>query len=161
MPEPKLHVTDARTGRTYDLPITDGTIKAMDLRQIQTDPDDFGLLAHDPSFTNTTSCRSAITFIDGDKGILEYRGYPIADLAEKATFPEVQWLLLNGELPTPEQLTQWKADLAARTALPAGLLNVLTGLPRDAHPMSVLMTLVAALGGYNADQRHVRDAKSR
>lgn len=161
MPENKLHVTDQRTGRSYDLPITDGTIKAMDLRQIQTDPEDFGLLAHDPAFTNTTSCRSAITYIDGDRGILEYRGYSIADLAEKATFPEVQWLLLNGELPDDTQLGAWNADLASRAQLPAGLLNTLSGLPRDAHPMSVLMTLVAALGGYNAGSRAVRDGKAR
>ncbi len=161
MPENKLHVTDERTGKAYDLPITEGTIKAMDLRAIQTDPEDFGLLAHDPAFTNTTSCHSAITYIDGDKGILEYRGYAIADLAEKASFLEVQWLLLNGEMPTRAQLDQWTSDLTARAALPAGLLNVLSGIPRDAHPMSVLMTLVAALGGYNPGARDVRNAKAR
>jgi citrate synthase len=161
MPENKLHLTDARTGRTYDLPITDGTIKAIDLRNVRTGDDDFGLLAHDPAFTNTTSCRSAITFIDGDQGILEYRGYPIADLAEKASFLEVQWLLLHGEMPARDQLDQWTADLAARAKLPGNLLGVLSGLPRDAHPMSVLMALTSALGGSNADARHVRDAKCR
>ena len=161
MPDNKLHVTDGRTGKTYDLPITDGTIKSMDLRQLQTDPEDFGLLGHDPAFMNTTSCRSAITFIDGDKGILEYRGYSIADLAEKASFLEVQWLLLRGEMPTAAELAQWKGDLAARATLPAGLLNVLSGVPRDGHPMSVLMALVSALGAYNADARNVRDAKAR
>jgi citrate synthase len=162
MPEnAKLKVHDPRTGRDYELPITDGTIKAMDLRQVQTDPEDFGLLAHDPAFTNTTSCRSAITYIDGDRGILEYRGYDIADLARKATFLDVQSLLLNGELPGQAEKDQWRVDLAARMKLPEGLLDVLNGLPRDAHPMSVLMALVAALGGYNADARHVRDAKSR
>ncbi|MCE9635030.1 MAG: citrate synthase [Planctomycetes bacterium] len=161
MSDQKLHVTDGRTGKTYDLPITDGSIKAMDLRQMQTDPEDFGLLAHDPAFTNTTSCRSAITYIDGDRGILEYRGYSIADLAEKASFLEVQWLLLNGELPDAAQLASWKSDLASRAHLPAGLLDVLQGLPKDAHPMSVLMVLMAALGGYSADSRNVRDAKVR
>ncbi|MCG3133434.1 MAG: Citrate synthase [Planctomycetes bacterium] len=161
MPENKLVVTDARTGKQYDLPITDGTIKAMDLRAIQTDPEDFGVLAHDPAFTNTTSCRSAITFIDGDKGILEYRGYSISDLAEKASFTEIQWLLLNGEMPDRAQHDRWTGDLASRAKLPAGLLETLRGVPRDGHPMSVLMTLVAALGAYNPECRNVRDAAVR
>jgi len=161
MPDQKLHVTDGRTGKTFDLAIADGAVKSMDFRQMKTGPEDFGLLCHDPAFTNTTSCRSAITFIDGDRGILEYRGYNIADLAQKASFLDVQWLLLNGELPNAEQKAKWKADLAARAKLPDGLLKVLSGLPADAHPMSVLMTLTAALGGYNPDSRDVRDANAR
>src|SRR6266436_8521757 len=99
-----LHVTDSRTGRSYDLPITDGAIRALDLRQIKVSHDDFGLLSYDPAFMNTASCRSAITFIDGEKGILRYRGYPVEDLAEKSTFLEVAWLLLHGELPSASQL---------------------------------------------------------
>src|SRR6187397_1620189 len=106
-----LTITDNRTGRTYEVPITDGTIKAIDLRQIKTDDDDFGLMTYDPAFTNTASCRSSITFIDGDKGILRYRGYPIEQLAEKATYLEVAYLLLHGELPMPTQLTDWSWNI--------------------------------------------------
>ena len=99
-----LTVTDNRTGKTYELPITDGTIRAMDLRQIKVDEDDFGLMAYDPAFMNTASCRSAVTYIDGDKGILEYRGYPIEQLAEQSTYLEVAYLLVHGELPTAPEL---------------------------------------------------------
>jgi citrate synthase len=161
MPKNEIQVTDGRTGKSYDLPIVDGTIKAIDLRKVKAGDDDFGLLAHDPAFTNTTSCRSAITYIDGDKGVLEYRGYSIADLAEKASFLEIQWLLLHGEMPTREQLDRWTADLAGRAKLPSDLLKVLDGMPKDAHPMSALMALTSALGGWNPDSRNVRDAKVR
>src|SRR5881227_3241775 len=106
-----LSVTDNRTGRTYELEISDGTIKAMDLRQIKTSDDDFGLMAYDPAFMNTASCKSRITFIDGDKGILEYRGYPIDQLAEKSTYLEVAYLLLHGELPTEPQLKDWTTNI--------------------------------------------------
>jgi citrate synthase len=161
MPDASLKVTDNRTGKSYDLKIADGTIKAMDIRQIQTDPQDFGLLSHDPAFTNTTSCRSRITFIDGDKGILEYRGYPIAELAEHARFTEVAYALLNGDLPTKAQHDAFCADLAKRAALPANLAKVLEGVPKDGHPMPSLMALVSALGAYNNEARHVRDKAVR
>ena len=161
MPDSSLRITDNRTGRTYDLKVADGAIKAMDLRQMQTDPEDFGLLSHDPAFTNTTSCKSRITFIDGDKGILEYRGYPIADLAANAKFTEVAWALLHGDLPTKAQHDAFTADLAKRATLPANLLKTLEGMPKDGHPMPMLMALTAALGTYNNDARHVRDKAVR
>jgi citrate synthase len=161
MPDSSLRITDNRTGKTYDLKIADGAIKAMDLRQMQTDPEDFGLLAHDPAFTNTTSCKSRITFIDGDKGILEYRGYPISDLAERASFTEIAWALLNGDLPTKAQHDAFTADLMKRATLPANLLKTLEGMPKDGHPMPTLMALTSALGAYNNDARHVRDKAVR
>jgi citrate synthase len=161
MSDPKLSVKDERTGKSYELKIADGAIKALDLRQIQTDPEDFGLLSHDPAFTNTTSCKSKITFIDGDRGVLEYRGYPIADLAENARFTEVAWALLKGDLPTETQHAGFVADLTTRATLPDGLLKVLDGMPRDGHPMSTLMALTSALGAYNGDARHVRDQAKR
>src|SRR5499427_401873 len=102
-----LTIVDNRTGKKYDLPIQDGTIRAMDLRQIKTSPDDFGLMTYDPAFMNTASCQSAITYLDGDKGILRYRGYPIEQLAEKCSFLEVAFLLLNGDLPTQDELEAW------------------------------------------------------
>jgi citrate synthase len=160
MPD-KLEIKDTRTQKTYALDIKDGAIKALDLRQIQTDPEDFGLLSHDPAFTNTTSCKSRITFIDGDRGILEYRGYPIDQLAQTAKFTEVAWALLHGDLPTKAQHDAFCADLAKRTALPANLLKVLDGIPKDGHPMPMLMALCAALGTYNNDARHVRDKAVR
>ncbi len=161
MPETSLKVTDSRTGKAYDLAIADGAIKAMDLRQIKTGPEDFGLLSHDPAFTNTTSCRSRITFIDGDKGVLEYRGYPIDQLAENAKFTEVAWALLHGDLPTKAQHDAFCADLAKHAALPGAVLKVLGGLPKDGHPMNMLAALAAALGCYNPDARHVRDKAVR
>jgi citrate synthase len=161
MPDASLKITDNRTGKSYDAKITDGTVKAMDLRAIQTGPDDFGLMAHDPAFTNTTSCRSKITFIDGDVGILEYRGYPIADLAEHASFTEVAYALLNGDLPTKAQHNEFCAALAKRATLPANLTKILDGIPKDGHPMPALMALVSALGTYNNDSRHVRDKAVR
>ena len=161
MPDSSLRITDNRTGKSYDLKIADGAIKAMDLRQMQTDPEDFGLLSHDPAFTNTTSCKSRITFIDGDKGILEYRGYPIAELAERSKFTEVSWALLHGDLPTKSQHDAFTADLAKRATLPANVLKTLEGMPKDGHPMPMLMALTAALGTYNNDARHVRDRNVR
>ena len=113
-----LTITDNRTGKQYDVPITDGTIKAIDLRKIKVSDDDFGLMTYDPAFTNTASCRSAITYIDGDKGELEYRGYPIEQLAEKSTYLEVAYLLMFGDLPTPVQLQEWEQGILTHTLLP-------------------------------------------
>src|ERR687885_2639974 len=115
MPGDSLTITDNRTGKTYDLPVTDGTIRAMDLRQIKTGPDDFGLMSYDPAFTNTASTKSAITYIDGDKGILRYRGYPIEQLAEQSTFLEVAYLLRNGELPPQDEYDRWTHDITYHT----------------------------------------------
>src|SRR3982751_6530713 len=115
MSDDSLTITDNRTGKQYQLPIQDGTIKAMDLRQIKVSDDDFGLMTYDPAFMNTASCKSRITFIDGDKGILEYRGYPIEQLAEKSTYLEVAYLLLNGELPTATQLEEWTKNITYHT----------------------------------------------
>src|SRR5579862_9297203 len=106
-PSDTLSVTDNRTGRTYEIPIVDGAVRSLDLRQIRTSDEDFGLLAYDPAFMNTASCRSAITFLDGDAGVLEYRGYPIEQLAERSTYLEVAYLLIHGELPTAEQFERW------------------------------------------------------
>ena len=145
-----LHVRDERTGREYRLPITHDTVRAMDLRPIKVNDGDFGMMAYDPAFTNTVSCTSRITFIDGGKGILEYRGYPIALLAEGATYPEVCHLLITGELPTPEQKAAFETNLAREAALPAGIERLLDGMPRDAHPMAVLGALMMALGGHEA-----------
>src|SRR5512145_1497724 len=110
-----LTITDNRTGKAYEIPISDGTIKAMDLRQIKTDAEDFGLMSYDPAFTNTASTKSKITFIDGDKGILQYRGYPIEQLAEKSTYLETAYLLIYGELPTADQLSQWEDEVKVHT----------------------------------------------
>src|ERR1700758_2216718 len=117
MPQDTVTITDNRTGQTYTLPIENGTIRAMDLRKIKTGPDDFGLMTYDPAFMNTASCRSAITFIDGDKGILRYRGYPIETLAEHCTYLEVAYLLLFGELPTPQQEKDWVWEITHHTML--------------------------------------------
>src|SRR3954462_7140902 len=128
-----LTITDNRTGESYEVPITDGTVKAIDLRKIKTSDDDFGLMTYDPAFTNTASCRSAITFIDGDKGILRYRGIPIEQLAEKASFGEVVYLLIFGKLPTRAQLDGFLARVAASAQLYPGHENHLKGYPRDAQ----------------------------
>ena len=121
-----LAVIDQRTGRAYELPVAEGAIRAMDLRQIKTDDHDFGVLSYDPAFLNTASCRSAITYIDGDQGILRYRGYPIEQLAEDATFLEVAWLLRHGELPDREQYAQWVHDVTYHTYVHENIKNFLT-----------------------------------
>ena len=130
-----LTITDNRTGKTYTLPLHDGNIRAIDLRQIKADAEDFGVMAYDPAFTNTASCRSAITYIDGDKGILRYRGYPIEDLAEKCSFLEVAYLLLNGELPNDAQLKAWNDQLTHHTLLHENTKKFMDGFHHDAHPI--------------------------
>ena len=127
MPKETLSVTDDRNGKSYTLPIEKGAVRAMDLRQIKTSPEDFGLLSYDPAFMNTASCRSAVTFIDGDKGILRYRGYPIEELAERCTFLEVAYLLLQGELPNPEQLKQWVWEITHHTMLHENVKTFIDG----------------------------------
>src|SRR5450756_2505696 len=130
-----LTITDNRTGKAYELPVENGTIRALDLRKIKADEHDFGLMTYDPAFMNTASCKSKITFIDGDKGILEYRGYPIAELAEKTTYLETAYLVLNGELPTKEQHSAWVQDITYHTMVHENIKDHMKAFRYDAHPM--------------------------
>jgi citrate synthase len=150
-----LTITDNRTGKNYELPISDGTIKALDLRKIKVDDDDFGLMTYDPAFMNTASCRSEITFIDGDKGILEYRGYPIEQLAEKSTYLETAYLLLHGELPTKEELTEWEYDVTHHTILNENFRKLIDSFRYDAHPMGRLISSVATLGTIYPESKEI------
>jgi citrate synthase len=161
MPKDSLTVVDNRTGKQYELPIVEGAIRAMDLRQMRTGPEDFGLLAYDPAFTNTASTRSAITFIDGDRGILEYRGYPIEQLAERATFLEVAYLLLYGELPTTKALEQWTWQITHHTWVHENVKKFMDGFHHDAHTMSMLISSVAALSTFYPDARINHDPGHR
>jgi citrate synthase len=156
-----LTVTDNRTGKTYELPISDGTIRAMDLRQMKESEDDFGLMTYDPAFMNTAACRSAITFIDGDRGILRYRGYPIEQLAEKASFLEIAWLLIEGELPTKEQLDRWADEIRYHTYVHTNVTKFLEGFRYDAHPMGMLLGTVGALSTFYPDAKHIQDPENR
>ena len=161
MSEEALNIIDKRTGAAYDVPITDGTIRAMDLRKIKTGPDDFGLMTYDPAFMNTSSCRSSVTFIDGDKGILRYRGYPIEQLAEKCTFLEVAYLLLNGDLPTEPQLKEWVDQVTHHTMLHETTKRFLEGFRWNAHPMGMLVSTVAALSTVYPEAKNVLDPEVR
>ncbi len=161
MPQDTLTITDNRTGQSYNLPITDGTIRAMDLRKIKTKPDDFGLMTYDPAFTNTASCRSAITYIDGDRGILRYRGYPIEVLAEHCTYLEVAYLILFGELPTASQLKTWVHEITHHTMLNESTKKFMEGFRHDAHPMAMLVSTVAALASMYPEARQVHDHENR
>src|SRR5579863_9841234 len=145
MPSNTLSVTDERTGRTYTFPIEDGIVRAADFRRIKTSEDDFGLMLYDPAFMNTASCRSNITFIDGDRGLLEYRGYPIEELAEKCTFLEASYLLLFGNLPTASQLDRWVYEITHHPMLHESTKKFMEGFRYDAHPMSMLISTVAAM----------------
>jgi citrate synthase len=156
-----LTITDNRTGQTYEVPIEDGTIRAMALREIKVDDEDFGLMAYDPAFTNTASCRSAITFIDGDRGILEYRGYPIEQLAEKSTYLEVAYLLVHGELPTQAQLDEWTHEITIHTFVHENIKNFMQGFRYDAHPMGMLLASVGALSTFYPDAAKIRDPEIR
>ncbi len=156
-----LTVTDNRTGQTYELPITDGTIRGLDLRQIKTGDEDFGLMSYDPAFMNTASCRSAVTFIDGDKGILEYRGYPIEQLAEQSTYLEVAYLLVHGQLPTAPQLTEWVEEITIHTFVHENVKGFMEGFRHDAHPMGMLLGAVGALSTFYPDAKDINDAESR
>ncbi|WP_210495938.1 citrate synthase [Patulibacter sp. SYSU D01012] len=156
-----LTVVDNRTGKQYEVPITDGTVRAMDFRQIKTGDEDFGLMTYDPAFTNTASCRSAITFIDGDKGILEYRGYPIEQLAEKATFLEVAYLLIFGELPTQPQLDEWTHAITTHTFVHENVKSFVEGFRYDAHPMGMLQASVAALSTFYPEAKDIKDEQTR
>ncbi len=163
----KLDITDSRTKTAYSVPISQGgvegdtVIRAMDLRQIKTAPGEFGLMTYDPAFMNTAACKSAITFIDGDKGILRYRGYPIEQLAEKATFLEVAWLLRHGELPNKKEYDQWVHDVTFHTYVHENIKSFLTGFRYDAHPMSMLCSGVAALSSFYPEAKNILDPMSR
>jgi citrate synthase len=152
-----LRVTDSRTGRSYELPIVDGAIRATDLRQIKTSDDDFGLLSYDPAFMNTASCRSAITFIDGDKGILRYRGYPIEELAQNSSFLDVAYLLLEGELPDKERSAAWSYEISHHTYVHENVKKFIDGFHHDAHPMGILVSTVAALSTFYPEASRVKD----
>jgi citrate synthase len=161
MPENTLTLTDNRTGKSYTLPITNDTIRAMDLRQIKVKPDDFGMMTYDPAFTNTASCQSRVTLIDGDKGILRYRGYDIAELAENCTYMQVAYLLIHGELPTPAEEKEWIENINHHMEIHENIKKLMDGFHYDAHPMGILVGAVAALSTYYPASRNVRDAEAR
>jgi citrate synthase len=161
MSEDSLTITDNRTGKQYQLPIQDGTIKAMDLRQIKVSDDDFGLMTYDPAFMNTASCKSRITFIDGDKGILEYRGYPIDQLAEKSTYLEVAYLLLNGDLPNSTQLAEWTRNITYHTFINENIKKVMDGFHYNAHPMGMFEATLGALSTFYPDAKDIFNIECR
>jgi citrate synthase len=161
MEKETLSILDNRTHATYELPFFKGAIRAMDLRQIKTSPQDFGVMTYDPAFMNTASCQSAITFIDGDKGILRYRGYPIEDLAEKCTFLEVAYLILFGELPTESELENWAGEITHHRMLHETTKKFLEGFRFNAHPMGMFISTVAALSTVYPEAREVKSAESR
>jgi citrate synthase len=161
MPEETLTITDNRTNKTYTVPLFKGCIRTMDLRQIKVSDDDFGVMGYDPAFMNTASCQSSITYIDGDRGILEYRGYPIDQLAEQCTFLEVAYLLLNGELPTQSQLDAWIKEVTLHTMIHENMKKFMEGFHHDAHPMGMLMNGVAALATFYPDARNIHDPACR
>ncbi|MGH7394329.1 MAG: citrate synthase [Candidatus Methylomirabilales bacterium] len=156
-----LSVIDNRTGKRYELPIKHGTIRAMDLRQIRVAEDDFGLMSYDPAFMNTASCQSRVTFIDGDKGILRYRGYPIEQLAERSSYLEVAYLLLHGELPRKAEYETWAYDITHHTMIHENVKKLMDGFHYDAHPMGMLVSTVGALSTFYPDAKQIHNAASR
>ena len=156
-----LKIQDTRTGKEYEFPITDGTVKAIDLRQIKVDADDFGLMSYDPAFMNTASCKSRITYIDGEKGILLYRGYPIAQLAETRTYLEVAYLVLYGELPSTTQLEEWTEHVRVHTYVHESVKRLMEGFRYDAHPMGIFVSTLAALSTFYPEARQVLDTDVR
>jgi citrate synthase len=156
-----LTIIDNRTGRQFELPIQDGAIRAVDLRQIKTGDDDFGLITYDPAFMNTASCRSRITYIDGDNGILLYRGYPIEQLAEHSTYLETAYLILFGELPTAKRLAEWTMQITMHTMVHENIKKFMEGFTYDAHPMGVFISTVAALSTFYPDGKQIFDEQAR
>jgi citrate synthase len=156
-----LSIVDNRTGKSYEVPVKDGAIRAMDLRQIKTGADDFGLMTYDPAFLNTASCKSRITYIDGDVGILRYRGYPIDQIAEKCNYLETAYLLLNGELPTAPQYDTWKSDVTVHTMVHEDVRKLIDSFRYDAHPMGMLASTVAALSTYYPESKRMFDREQR
>jgi citrate synthase len=161
MAKDSLTITDNRTGKTYDIPVENGTVRALDLRQIKTSPEDFGLMTYDPAFTNTASCKSRITFIDGDKGILNYRGYPIEELAEKSNYLETAYLILHGELPTKDQYEKWVYNITHHTMVHENIKELMAAFRYDAHPMGMLCSTMAALSTFYPEAKHVHEGTSR
>ncbi len=161
MPKDTLTLTDNRTGKSYEIPIWEDTINAMDLRQIKVNPDDFGMLSYDPAFKNTASTKSTITFIDGDKGILRYRGYPIEQLAEKSNYLEVAYLLLNGELPNQGQMAEWEHDITHHTFVHENIKQFMSHFRHDAHPMGMWIATIAAMSTFYPEGRNIEDPESR
>jgi len=157
LPNDTLTITDNRTGKTYEVPVKDGTIRALDLRQIKTGEDDFGLMTYDPAYMNTASCRSSITFIDGDKGILEYRGYPIEQLAESSTYLEVAYLLLHGELPSQSELDSFVHEITHHTIIHENIKKFIDGFRYNAAPMGMLISTVAALSTFYPEAKNIGD----
>ncbi len=160
-PRDTLSVTDNRTGSTYELPITDGTVRATDLRQIKADPDEFGMLSYDPAFMNTASCRSAITYIDGEAGILQHRGYPIEQLCERSTYLEVAYLLINGRLPSKDELEGWVDEITIHTFVHENVKDFMQGFRYDANPMGMLVASVGALSTFYPDANKIKDERVR
>jgi len=156
-----LSVTDNRTGQNYEIEISDGTVKAMDFRQIKVSEDDFGLMTYDPAFTNTASCRSSVCYIDGEAGVLEYRGYPIDQLCEHSTYLEVAYLLIYGELPTQEQLDEWVFEITHHTFVHENIKKFVEGFRYDAHPMGMLLATVGALSTFYPDAKNIEDEGER
>ncbi len=161
MSRDSLTITDNRNGKTYEVPVTNDTIRALDLRQIKVNQDDFGMMSYDPAFNNTALCKSKVSFIDGDKGILRYRGYPIEELAERSTYLETAYLLIFGELPSRKQLEDWTYHVTHHTFIHESIKKFLDGFHYDAHPMGMLISTIAALSTFYPDARHIFDAESR
>jgi citrate synthase len=161
MSKDTLTITDNRTGKSYELPIEHGTVRALDLRQIKTGQDDFGLMTYDPAFTNTAACKSRITFIDGDKGILTHRGYPIEQLAEHSTYLETAYLILNGDLPNRREYEAWEHNVTHHTLIHENIKELVQGFRYDAHPMGMLMSTAAALSTFYPEAKAVRDGHVR
>jgi citrate synthase len=161
VPKSSLSITDNRTGRQYEVPVQDGAIRGADLRQIKLADDDAGLVTYDPGFVNTAACRSAITYIDGDKGILRYRGYPIEQLAERSTFLETAYLLLHGELPSATELESWVYGVTHHTIVHESIKKFIDGFHHDAHPMGMFVSTVAALSTFYPEAKQIHDETSR
>jgi citrate synthase len=156
-----LSVTDNRTGEAYEIEISDGTVKAMDFRQIKVNEGDFGLMTYDPAFTNTASCRSSITYIDGEAGVLEHRGYPIEQLCEQSSYLEVAYLLVYGELPTRDQLDEWIFEITHHTFVHENIKKFVEGFRYDAHPMGMLLATTGALSTFYPDAKHIDQESER
>jgi citrate synthase len=156
-----LSVTDNRTGQTYEVPVEDGTVRSLAFRDVKVAEDDFGLMTYDPAFMNTASCRSAITFLDGEAGVLEYRGYPIEQLAEKSTYLEVAYLLVHGELPTKDELDAWAYQITMHTFVHENVKTFIQGFRHDAHPMGMLVGSVGALSTFYPDANEIKDPENR
>jgi citrate synthase len=161
VPKDTLSITDNRTGKQYEIPIQNGALRAADLRQLKAREDDAGLVSYDPGFVNTASCRSAISYIDGEKGILRYRGYPIEQLAEKSTYLETAYLLLHGELPSAAQLDVWVREITHHTFIHENIKKFIDGFHHDAHPMGVFVSTVAALSTFYPEAKNIHDEESR